>query len=122
MRKDVSPRFHRFSQIEYHAFQSVKICEICGSISCFFSSLTFSCPPRLNLLPSTRQSMITRRTMLTTGVAAALLSSATSASAEEVMKLDLSAYDKIPEVKYPWGWLRWLMNDQIDPQAELTLA
>ncbi len=67
--------------------------------------------------------MITRRSMLTTGVAAALLSGATSArAAEDVMKLDLSVYDKISAVKYPWGWLRWLMNDQIDPQAELTLG
>jgi len=66
--------------------------------------------------------MITRRTMLTTGVAAALLSGAGGASGEEVMKLDLSVYDKIQPVKYPWGWLRWLMNAEIDPQAELTLG
>ena len=60
--------------------------------------------------------------MLTTGVATALLSGAGEASGQEVLKLDLSAYDKIPAVKYPWGWLRWLINAEIDPQAELTLG
>lgn len=67
--------------------------------------------------------MLTRRSLLSTGIAATLLSTAGKASAaEEPLKLALSVYDKIPPVKYPWGWLRWLMNDQIDPKAELTLG
>jgi len=68
--------------------------------------------------------MLSRRTLLTTGIAATILpaSDNSASGAEEALKLDLSVYDKIPAVKYPWGWLRWLMNDQIDPQAELTLG
>jgi quercetin dioxygenase-like cupin family protein len=66
--------------------------------------------------------MISRRTMLASGVAAALLSSVSEAEAQQGVTFDLSAYDKIPAVKYPWGWLRWLMNAEIDPQAELTLG
>ena len=67
--------------------------------------------------------MLTRRTLLSTGIAATLLSAVGEASAaEEPLKLDLSVYEKVPAVKYPWGWLRWLMNDQIDPKAELTLG
>ena len=27
-----------------------------------------------------------------------------------------------PEVKYPWGWIRWLMNGKIDPEASQTLG
>jgi mannose-6-phosphate isomerase-like protein (cupin superfamily) len=27
-----------------------------------------------------------------------------------------------PEVKYPWGWIRWLMNRKIDPDASQTLG
>jgi mannose-6-phosphate isomerase-like protein (cupin superfamily) len=27
-----------------------------------------------------------------------------------------------PEVKYPWGWIRWLMNADIDPEASQTLG
>jgi quercetin dioxygenase-like cupin family protein len=66
--------------------------------------------------------MTTRRTLLGAAVAAALTCDPNPARAGETMKLDLSAYDKIEPVKYPWGWLRWLMNDQIDPKAELTLG
>jgi len=29
---------------------------------------------------------------------------------------------KVAPQKFPWGWIRWLMNGQIDPQAEMTLG
>ena len=66
--------------------------------------------------------MITRRNFLTTSAAAALLSSAGIARAVEEMKLSFAAYDKIPAVKFPWGWIRWVMNAQIDPLAEITVG
>ena len=66
--------------------------------------------------------MTTRRSVLSAAFAAAFLADSTPAGAEEPLKLDLSVYDKIEPVKYPFGWLRWLMNDQIDPNAELTLG
>lgn len=56
------------------------------------------------------------------GVAAALASVAELAPAAETAKLSLSAYDKIPAQKFPWGWIRWLMSDQIDPKSELTVG
>ena len=31
-------------------------------------------------------------------------------------------FDQAEEVKYPWGWIRWLMSSKIDPQAEMTLG
>jgi mannose-6-phosphate isomerase-like protein (cupin superfamily) len=31
-------------------------------------------------------------------------------------------FAEAPEVKYPWGWIRWLMNGKIDPEASQTLG
>jgi mannose-6-phosphate isomerase-like protein (cupin superfamily) len=31
-------------------------------------------------------------------------------------------FSEAPEVKYPWGWIRWLMNGKIDPEASQTLG
>jgi len=31
-------------------------------------------------------------------------------------------FTEAPEVKYPWGWIRWLMNANIDPEASQTLG
>ena len=66
--------------------------------------------------------MTSRRNLIGAAVAAAILSGGSAADAAETFKLDLSAYDKIKPVTYGWGWLRWLMNSEIDPQAELTLG
>jgi quercetin dioxygenase-like cupin family protein len=37
-------------------------------------------------------------------------------------KGSLQPYDKVEPQNYPWGWIRWLMNGQIDPQAEMTMG
>ena len=66
--------------------------------------------------------MPTRRALLTAAIASTMIPESVFAAADESVKLDLSVYDKIEPVKYPWGWLRWLMSDQIDPKAELTLG
>jgi quercetin dioxygenase-like cupin family protein len=63
--------------------------------------------------------LLNRRTALAAG--AALVCGAGSASAA-VEKFDLASYEKIPAQKFPWGWIRWLMSAQIDPQAEMTLG
>ena len=34
----------------------------------------------------------------------------------------LQPYDKVQPQEFPWGWIRWVMNAQIDPQAEMTLG
>ena len=31
-------------------------------------------------------------------------------------------FDKVEVQQYPWGWIRWLMNAEIDPQAEMTFG
>ena len=66
----------------------------------------------------------TRRDMLAAGIAAAVLSGAGAALAAEDpgLKFSLSAYEKIPAQKYPWGWIRWLMNAEIDSASEMTVG
>lgn len=36
--------------------------------------------------------------------------------------LSLQAFDAVEPVVFPWGWIRWLMNAEIDPDAEMTLG
>lgn len=75
---------------------------------------------------STGGRRVTRRAVLHSGIA----TSATAAwcalvhAAEESPggKISLQAFDKVEPQKFPWGWIRWVMNDQIDPQAEMTLG
>jgi len=31
-------------------------------------------------------------------------------------------FDSMQEVKYPWGWIRWLMNSKLDPRAAQTFG
>jgi len=31
-------------------------------------------------------------------------------------------FDSIQEAKYPWGWIRWMMNSKIDPGAAQTFG
>jgi len=31
-------------------------------------------------------------------------------------------FDSMQEVKYPWGWIRWLMNSKLDSGAAQTLG
>jgi len=63
-----------------------------------------------------------RRRFLATGALAALFASAGAACAGDKLKFDLAPYEKIPAVKFPWGWIRWVMNAEIDPQSELTVG
>jgi quercetin dioxygenase-like cupin family protein len=63
-----------------------------------------------------------RRRFIATSAVAALLAGAGASRADNALKFDLAPYEKIPAVKFPWGWIRWLMNAEIDPQSELTIG
>ena len=63
-----------------------------------------------------------RRKFIATSAIAALLAGAGSSRAADPLKFDLAPYEKVPAVKFPWGWIRWLMNAEIDPQSELTIG
>ena len=47
---------------------------------------------------------------------------AAGTSGKEVAKATAQAFDKVEVQQYPWGWIRWLMNAEIDPQAEMTFG
>lgn len=34
----------------------------------------------------------------------------------------LTRFEEAEVQKQPWGWMRWLMNSKIDPNAEMTLG
>jgi quercetin dioxygenase-like cupin family protein len=34
----------------------------------------------------------------------------------------LQSFDKVEVQEYDWGWIRWLMNAQLDPQAQMTFG
>lgn len=36
--------------------------------------------------------------------------------------ITLQKFDKAEVQEFPWGWLRWLVNDQVDPAAEMTFG
>ena len=37
-------------------------------------------------------------------------------------KTTVQEFDKVEPQEYPWGWIRWLMNAEIDPDAEMTFG
>ncbi len=34
----------------------------------------------------------------------------------------VQSFDKAEEIKYPWGWIRWLMSSKINPESEMTFG
>jgi quercetin dioxygenase-like cupin family protein len=66
----------------------------------------------------------TRRSLFQSGfaAAAAALASSNLAGGAEPDEAHLQPYDNVEPEKYPWGWIRWLMNGKIDPHAEMTLG
>jgi quercetin dioxygenase-like cupin family protein len=42
--------------------------------------------------------------------------------AEAAPGFTVQAYDQVEVQQYPWGWIRWLMNAEIDPDAEMTFG
>ena len=52
-------------------------------------------------------------------------SSIEAASMDEtpmVTQLSIQKFDSVKEVKYPWGWIRWMMNSELDPGAAQTFG
>jgi quercetin dioxygenase-like cupin family protein len=65
----------------------------------------------------------TRRSMLQAGFTAAVAALASSGGpAEAGDEGSFQPYDKVAPEAYPWGWIRWLLNGQIDKNAEMTLG
>ena len=66
---------------------------------------------------------LTRRAWLVCGAAsAAALAPAGWAAEQQPAKAAFQAFDKIEPQKYAWGWIRWLMNAELEPGAQMTLG
>jgi quercetin dioxygenase-like cupin family protein len=37
-------------------------------------------------------------------------------------KVTLRESEKVKKQEFPWGWIRWQINAEVDPQAEMTLG
>ena len=44
------------------------------------------------------------------------------ATTQNGMQPSIQKFDSVKEVKYPWGWIRWMMNAELDPGAAQTFG
>lgn len=65
-----------------------------------------------------------RRQFLTTATlsAGAAMAAGRVAWSAENPPPSLQSFDKVEAQQFPWGWIRWLMNAELDPAAEMTLG
>ena len=40
----------------------------------------------------------------------------------EATQITLQKFDQVQIQEFPWGWIRWLINGQVDPDAEMTFG
>jgi len=77
---------------------------------------------------SIRRNRSTRRSLLRTSLASAVAAlavpelHATATAVDEDRQVRLQPSDKVETQKFPWGYIRWLMNGTIDPHAEMTMG
>ena len=55
-------------------------------------------------------------------VSAAQATTASISNTPETMQLSVQRFDSVKEVKYPWGWIRWMMNSELDPASSQTFG
>ena len=41
---------------------------------------------------------------------------------QKLILLSVQHFDSVKEVKYPWGWIRWIMNSELDPGTAQTFG
>ena len=69
-----------------------------------------------------RNARASRRSLFQTGLAAAVAALAFPGLAAAGDDGTFRPHDKVEPEKYPWGWIRWLLNGQGDPGAAVTLG
>jgi len=64
--------------------------------------------------------------ILSLGVVAAGWAPASGKKPGPPPKFDLAkmvqSFDKVNKEEHPWGWIRWMMNAQLDPKSEMTFG
>lgn len=43
-------------------------------------------------------------------------------TATKSSRMTVQSFDQVKPQQYPWGWIRWLLNSEIDPDAEMTFG
>ncbi len=63
---------------------------------------------------------------LTAGAAAQAAEAGSTAepvkNEQVAMPITLQKFAEVKVQEFPWGWIRWLINDQVDPAAEMTFG
>jgi quercetin dioxygenase-like cupin family protein len=57
-----------------------------------------------------------------TGCGSSRSAAAPKEEAKKTMPFSVQKFDSAKEIKYPWGWIRWLMSAELDPGATQTLG
>jgi quercetin dioxygenase-like cupin family protein len=53
---------------------------------------------------------------------AAPATTASIGNPQGAMQLSVLGFDSVKEIKYPWGWIRWMMNSELDPATSQTFG
>ena len=72
--------------------------------------------------PPENQTRGPRRAIHGAAAALILLASLCVAGQAEEAAVSVQRFDKVEVLNYPWGWIRWTMNDKLDPDAEMTFG
>jgi len=54
--------------------------------------------------------------------ASAPATTASISNTQEATQFSIEKFDSVTEVKYPWGWIRWMMNSKLDPATSQTFG
>ena len=62
------------------------------------------------------------RTSDAKAASAARATTTSMSSSQKAMQFSVQGFDSVKEVKYPWGWIRWMMNSEMDPATSQTFG
>jgi quercetin dioxygenase-like cupin family protein len=62
------------------------------------------------------------RTSHAKAASAGSATSVSSSNTQEAVQFSVQRFDSVKEEKYPWGWIRWMMNSELDPGAAQTFG
>ncbi len=63
-----------------------------------------------------------RRTSHAKAASAAPATTASISDTQKSVEFSVRGFDSVKEVKYPWGWIRWMMNSGLDPATSQTFG
>ncbi len=58
----------------------------------------------------------------TKAASAAPATTASISNTQKTMQFSVQGFDSVKEIKYPWGWIRWMMSSELDPATSQTFG